>query len=528
MNRIAYLSLVALLGCAGSPAKQPSTVAETIATAADSPAETYAQNCAGCHGAGRFGGSGPALIPESLNRLRKEEAQRVIANGRTATQMPGFAGKLSPAEIADLSAYLYEPPESAPVWEASDILNSRRELTPPVELQERRTHKADPMNLFVVVETGDHHATILDGGTFEPLSRFQTHFALHGGPKFSPDGRHVFFASRDGWITKYDLWNLKPVVEIRAGINTRNVAVSGDGSLLLVGNYLPATLVLLSAKDFSLKKVIPVADAAGTPSRVSAVYQAKPRGSFLVALKDAKELWEIKPGSHDMSSRWVHDHRPESGDMHAVADKFDIRRVATQTPLDDFSFDPSYRYLLGSSRSSKGMHVIDLDAGETIARIPIEGMPHLASGVTWEYQGKTVMATPNLQRGTITVISLADWKVIREIPTPGAGFFLRTHEKTPYAWTDTFLGASKDQMVIIDKRTLEVVKLLQPVPGKTSAHTEFTRDGKYALVSVWDMDGELIVYDAETLAVVKRLPMRKPSGKYNVFNKISLDAGTSH
>jgi hypothetical protein len=155
-------------------------------------------------------------------------------------------------------------------------------------------------------------------------------------------------------------------------------------------------------------------------------------------------------------------------------------------------------------------------------------MPHLASGVTWEYQGKTVMATPNLQRGTITVISLADWKVIREIPTPGAGFFLRTHEKTPYAWTDTFLGASKDQMVIIDKRTLEVVKLLQPVPGKTSAHTEFTRDGKYALVSVWDMDGELIVYDAETLAVVKRLPMRKPSGKYNVFNKISLDAGTSH
>jgi hypothetical protein len=27
---------------------------------------------------------------------------------------------------------------------------------------------------------------------------------------------------------------------------------------------------------------------------------------------------------------------------------------------------------------------------------------------------------------------------------------------------------------------------------------------------------------------VARLPMRRPSGKYNVFNKITLSEGTSH
>jgi hypothetical protein len=27
---------------------------------------------------------------------------------------------------------------------------------------------------------------------------------------------------------------------------------------------------------------------------------------------------------------------------------------------------------------------------------------------------------------------------------------------------------------------------------------------------------------------VKRLPMNKPSGKYNVYNKITRSAGTSH
>ena len=33
---------------------------------------------------------GPALLPESPERLRKADAQKVIADGRVATQMAGF------------------------------------------------------------------------------------------------------------------------------------------------------------------------------------------------------------------------------------------------------------------------------------------------------------------------------------------------------------------------------------------------------------------------------------------------------
>ena len=73
-----------------------------------------------------------------------------------------------------------------------------------------------------------------------------------------------------------------------------------------------------------------------------------------------------------------------------------------------------------------------------------------------------------------------------------------------------------------------MVAELKPEPGKTFAHVEFTRDGKYVLASLWEMDGALIIYDAETLQEIKRLPMRKPVGKYNVWNKISRSEGTSH
>ena len=75
---------------------------------------------------------------------------------------------------------------------------------------------------------------------------------------------------------------------------------------------------------------------------------------------------------------------------------------------------------------------------------------------------------------------------------------------------------------------MEIVKTLQPVPGKTAAHIEFTKDGQYALLSIWEDDGAIIVYNAHTLEEVTRLPMKKPSGKYNVYNKTHLEEGTSH
>ena len=106
---------------------------------------------------------------------------------------------------------------------------------------------------------------------------------------------------------------------------------------------------------------------------------------------------------------------------------------------------------------------------------------------------------------------------------------MRSHEKTPYAWVDSMMSPTmKDRMQIIDKQTLEVVGEVRPEPGKTLAHIEFTRDGKYALASLWENDGALIVFDAATFKEVKRLPMSKPVGKYNVYNKTTRSSGTSH
>jgi mono/diheme cytochrome c family protein/DNA-binding beta-propeller fold protein YncE len=492
------------------------------AALAQAPADAiYQKNCASCHGAQRLGGMGPALLPENLSRLKKPEAAHVIRESRPGVQMPAFKSQLREEEVAALVELIYTPLAPAPAWGEAEIRASRVVQHAPGTLPATPQFKADPLNLFVVVEAGDHHVTILDGDRLEPIHRFASRFALHGGPKFTPDGRYVFFASRDGWISKFDLWNLKTVAEVRAGINTRNAAVSADGKYVMVANYLPHSLVVLDA-DLELVKILEA------PSRVSAVYDAAPRKSFVAAMKDVPELWEISydPKAEPVATGLVHDYRLKEGAF--VPGFLNPRRTPLEDVLDDFFFTPDFRQLVGASRDGKRGQVVHLDVRRAIATVDLPGLPHLGSGISWERRGRRVMATPNLREGMVSVIDVADWKLVKQVRTLGAGFFLRSHENSRYVWVDSMIGPKgRDTLQVIDKDSLEVVAQLTPVPGKTLAHVEFDRYGRYVLASLWEDEGALIVFDAQTLKEVKRIPMRKPVGKYNVYNKITRSEGTS-
>ena len=120
-----YLAIAVLVvAFAGAAAAQSPATAAAPAAPVDAGA-LYTTHCAACHGADRFGVMGPALLPESLERLRKPAAAETIAKGRAATQMAGFSPTLSKAEIDALVAYVYSPPATKPVWGEADIRASR-------------------------------------------------------------------------------------------------------------------------------------------------------------------------------------------------------------------------------------------------------------------------------------------------------------------------------------------------------------------------------------------------------------------
>ena len=140
-----------------------------------------------------------------------QQAGRVA--GHRARRPPGHANArlCRPAErrIQALVGWLRTPAATPPRWSEAEMAASHRQFVPLAQLPDAPGHGADPANLFVVVEAGDHHVSVLDGERFTVLARFASHYALHGGPKFSPDGRFCLLASRDGWVSQYDLYSLQ-------------------------------------------------------------------------------------------------------------------------------------------------------------------------------------------------------------------------------------------------------------------------------------------------------------------------------
>jgi hypothetical protein len=79
-------------------------------------------------------------------------------------------------------------------------------------------------------------------------------------------------------------------------------------------------------------KIIPTLNAAGDKtSRVSAVYDAAPRKSFVAALKDVPEVWEISydPNAEPIAEGLVHDYQYKEG--HFKPAMFSPRRTCSRT-----------------------------------------------------------------------------------------------------------------------------------------------------------------------------------------------------
>ncbi len=70
--------------------------------------QTFAQNCAACHGANATGGMGPNLLASSLARhdVKGDQIGKVVHEGRMDKGMPAFP-KLTDAQVSDIAAFVH-------------------------------------------------------------------------------------------------------------------------------------------------------------------------------------------------------------------------------------------------------------------------------------------------------------------------------------------------------------------------------------------------------------------------------------
>jgi len=443
-------------------------------------ATTYALECASCHGARRYGGYAPPLIPTTLARKPDEALVAAILEGLPATQMSAFSDRLSPAEARALVAF-FRQPEAEVRWSLADIEASRVAEDPKRSAISAAVKRED---LILVVERGSRSVSVLDGGSMRELDRFAVG-RVHGGIKFDRGLHQALVATRDGTLVDYDLDRGAVRTRVKVGVNTRNIAISSDGKYVAVANQLPQGLVIL---DGRLRPLV----TFPLPGQPSAVYQVPGSQRFMVTLRDLPHLYSIS--------------YPE----------LKLQFVELPEPFEDFIFIPGTTRLVASSRKGNQLTLYDFERNEIVATLGAEGLPHLFSASFFSRDGVLHAAFNHMAVPRLSIIDVERFEVVAQLPLVGAGYFTRTHPGTPYLWIDS----NTESIQLIDKRSLELVdRTLIPEVGKKSMHVEFTADGAKALVSIWHENGAVVVYDSSTLDELQRLPYAMPVGKYNAANK---------
>lgn len=435
--------------------------------------QIYSLKCANCHHPDRIGFSAPPLIPETLEKLNDEKLSKIISKGLPNTLMVGHQD-LSDSDIKDLISFLRVKKEVK--WTKREIENSNFKASS----KEKPLPFKDILNLTAVVERGASKIWLMEDQNILDKFDFSD---VHGGIKYSRDYKMFFVPSRDGYVGKY-LINQGYQGKIRACISLRNITVSNDNKTLAVSCLYPKQLVLLNQENLKVKKIVPLS------GKISGIYTLNNEDIGVFTYRDIPEI-----GYFDFKNL-----------------KLTMKKI--KEPVEDFFIDPLDQYMISSSRNGSNVSVIDLSNQSIKFEKEISGMPHLSSASYWYDKGEFYFATFHIKSNYISVWKMYKWEHVKNIEVGGNGFFVRSHPGAPHLWIDN----GSDEVVLIDKKSLEVTKF-KPAPGKKFTHTEFSKDGSIAYLSIFEKDGSLILYDTATIKELKQFPISFPVGKYNVVNK---------
>lgn len=352
-------------------------------------------------------------------------------------------------------------------------------------------------DLGVIIERASGSVQIVDTSKRIALARVQGLGDLsHASLVYSRDGRYAYVFGRDGGLSKVDL--LRGVIErrvIQAG-NSIGGAISQDGKLVAVQNYVPGGVKVFSAETLELIADIPSTfGTAGLRSKVVGLVDA-PGNRFVWSLFDAGEIW-VGDFSNPAKPR---------------IEKF---KNVGREPYDGL-ITPNGRYYLAGLFGEDGMALLDLwhpeqgvrrildGYGRGQEKLPVYKMPHLRG---WAVAGRYAYL-PAVGHHEVLVVDTETWREVDRIKASSQPVFVIARPDGRQVWV-IYAFPDNGKVDVIDTETRSIIKQL--APGKTVLHMEFTPRGESVWISARD-DNRVVVYDTENFAQRSVLPVAAPSG----------------
>jgi DNA-binding beta-propeller fold protein YncE len=482
----------------------------------DEAERLYSDHCAVCHGADRGGYIGPALNSGETKLTEEQISSKILTGGATTLmpQHPTWPGALSSKEMDLLASLIAQRPKRSVSWGLEDI---RRSLE--VFVADESTLPGKPTypikdldDLMAIMARGRYAAgdkakvVFFDGRTNKKVGEVATDFAPHLMDFHPKQERWAYVRTDVGYILKVDLYSLKIVRKVRAGLNGMSLAVSRDGRYLAAGSFVPNTAVILDAATLEPLKLMELrgidpdgklveADSGMITSTPYADY-------FVLALEQAGQVWIMDLNAPDMPITKI---------------------TGVGRHLHDAFLSPDGRYVVVSSYDDNIIAVIDLAEKRIVKKIPAGCQPHLGSGAVVRSHGRLLGIGTNIgvspcEPYEVTVFDMDTFEVIKRIPVLGPTESPAAHPKAPYIVIDIVgTGPNARKIQFIHKATLEVAKTVT-VSSNVIGHShfpEYTARGDYLYVSAGYGGDRLVIYDSHTLKKVKSVRMEVPAGVFS-------------
>jgi len=478
----------------------------------DEAEQLFADHCAVCHGADRGGYIGPALNSEETDLTEFMIRAKVITGGvgTLMPQHPKWRGTLSRKEIEQLASLIAKQPKRQLSWGLEDIRHSLEVyVADESTLPDKPVYPIENLDdLMAVVARGryaagdDAKVVFFDGRTNKKVGEIATGFAPHLIDFHPRQERWAYVRTDDGYVLKVDLYSLRVVRKVRAGLSGTSLAVSRDGRYVAAGSFVPNTAVILDAVTLEPLKLLELQGRDPDGNLVesdSGMITSTPYADyFVLALEQAGQVWIIDLNAPDMP----------------VTKITEVGRH-----LHDAFLSPDGRHLVVSSYDDNIIAAIDLAKKRIVKKIPAGCKPHLGSGAVVQAHGRSLGIGTNIgvsacEPPEVTVFDMDTFEVVKRIPVLGPSESPAAHPGAPYIVID-IVGTGPDARKIqfIDKQTLEVVKTI--TVGGHSHFQEYTARGDYLYVSAGYGGNRLVIYDSHSLKKVESVSMKVPAGVFS-------------
>ena len=360
-----------------------------------------------------------------------------------------------------------------------------------------------------VMERSSSSIAVVDYRRMKLLKRISVTANLrHASMVFDADLRYGYIASRDGFLVRIDLINLKQAGALKTSKNSIGLAISQDGKTIGVSEYKPGGITLVDVESFKVKRRIPARvkfQGKEILSRVTGLVDGA-ENSFVCALMDADQIWELKPdtaGNYRITRRI---------------------KAAAPNPFDALITTEGRYYVSGHFRSER-VSLVDFWSPGVLAKdisfrkpkkdgAPVK-MPHMEA---WASAGDRLFI-PMVGEKKLMILSSNDFRKLGTVPLKGYPVYSVVKPDHKEVWV-SFSGRETDgQVQIINTRSGKTHKILSL--GKRIYHLVFTPRGDRALISSNETN-EMIIMDTQNYQVLKRIKLKSPSGIFGSWRAFQI------